>query len=66
MSELDRRPCGPLLFKLLMQKALIDTRATASLLRENLSSLDIYMHVDSQEQHRRLQQIRQGSRRMLR
>jgi len=36
-------PCGPLLFKLLMQKAVIDTRATASLLRENLSSLDTYM-----------------------
>lgn len=39
----DRRPSGPLLFKLLMQKAVIDTRATASLLRENLSSLDTYM-----------------------
>ena len=39
----DRRPCGPLLFKLLMQKAIIDTRATASLLRENLSSLDTYV-----------------------
>ena len=39
----NRKPCGPLLFKLLMQKAIIDTRATASLLRENLSSLDTYM-----------------------
>lgn len=39
----NRRPSGPLLFKLLMQKAVIDTRATASLLRENLSSLDTYM-----------------------
>jgi hypothetical protein len=39
----NHKPCGPLLFKLLMQKAIIDTRATASLLRENLSSLDTYM-----------------------
>jgi hypothetical protein len=39
----DSRPSGPLLFKLLMQKAIIDTRATASILRENLSSLDTYM-----------------------
>jgi hypothetical protein len=39
----DRTPSGPLLFKLLMQKAIIDTRATSSLLRENLSSLDTYM-----------------------
>lgn len=39
----DRRPSGALLFKLLMQKAVIDTRATASFLRENLSSLDTYM-----------------------
>jgi hypothetical protein len=39
----NRRACAALLFKLLMQKAIIDTRATASLLRENLSSLDTYM-----------------------
>jgi hypothetical protein len=39
----DRTPSGPLLFKLLMQKAIIDTRATSSLLRENLSSPDTYM-----------------------
>ena len=36
-------PCGPLLFKLLMQKAIIDTRATATMFRDNLSSLDTYM-----------------------
>jgi hypothetical protein len=39
----DHTPLGPLLFKLLMQKAIIDTRATSSLLHENLSSLDTYM-----------------------
>jgi hypothetical protein len=37
------KPSGPVLFKLLMQKATIDTRATASLLCKNLSSLDTYM-----------------------
>ncbi len=37
----DHTPLGPLLFKLLMQKAIIDTRATSSLLHENLSSLDV-------------------------
>jgi hypothetical protein len=41
----NKRPSGPLLFKLLMQKAVIDTRATASLLRKNLSSLDTHMSV---------------------
>jgi hypothetical protein len=41
----NTRPSGALLFKLLMQKAIIDTRATASLLRENLSSLDTHMSV---------------------
>jgi hypothetical protein len=35
--------CAALLFKLLMQKAIIDTHATANLLRKNLSSLNIYM-----------------------
>jgi hypothetical protein len=39
----NRHACAALLFKLLMQKAVIDTRATASLLRENLSSLNTYM-----------------------
>jgi hypothetical protein len=37
------RACAALLFKLLMQKAIINTRATASLFCENLSSLDTYM-----------------------
>ncbi len=36
-------PSGPLLFQLLMQKAIIDTWATSSLMRENLSNLDSYM-----------------------
>ena len=36
-------PSGLLLFKLLMQKAIIDTWATSSLMRENLSNLDSYM-----------------------
>jgi hypothetical protein len=39
----DCTPSGPILFKLLMQKAIIDMRATSSLLRENLSGLDTYM-----------------------
>ena len=34
---------GPLLFKLLIQKAIVDTRATASHMREQLTSLDAYM-----------------------
>ena len=41
--HIGQRPCATLLFKLLMQKAVIDTRATSSLLRENLSNLDTYM-----------------------
>lgn len=36
-------PCGPLLYKLLMQKAIVDIRATGSLLRSNLIELDSYM-----------------------
>jgi hypothetical protein len=35
--------CTALLFKLLMQKAIINTRVTASLLCKNLSSLNTYM-----------------------
>ena len=35
--------CGPLLFKLLMSKAAIDSRATVSHIRENLANLDSYM-----------------------
>ena len=35
--------CGPLLFKFLMTKAAIDSRASISYIRENLASLDTYM-----------------------
>ena len=35
--------CGPLLFKLLMSKAAIDSRATVSHICENLANLDSYM-----------------------
>mmetsp|Transcript_13527 Transcript_13527/g.16566 ORF Transcript_13527/g.16566 Transcript_13527/m.16566 type:complete len:395 (+) Transcript_13527:295-1479(+) len=35
-------PSGALLFKLLMQKAIVDTRATATMFRDDLSSLDAY------------------------
>jgi hypothetical protein len=34
---------GPILFKLLTQKAVVDTRSTTNYFRENLSSLDTYM-----------------------
>ena len=34
--------CGALLFKLLIHNAIIDTRSTASNIRENLSSIDTY------------------------
>ena len=48
VSEVDKYTvndikCGPLLFKLLMSKAVIDSRATVSHIRENLASLDTYM-----------------------
>ena len=36
-------PVGELLFKLMMQNSVIDTRATANYLRENLTNLDTYM-----------------------
>lgn len=36
-------PSGPFLFKLQMQKAIIDTRATSSLMKESMSNLDSYM-----------------------
>ena len=39
----DDTPVGELLFKLMMQKAIIDTRATATHLRENITNLDTYM-----------------------
>ena len=35
--------CGPLLYRYLMSKSAIDTRATLSHIRENLSNLDTYM-----------------------
>ena len=41
--HINNVPSGPLLFKLLMQKAIIDTWATSSLMRENLSNLDSYI-----------------------
>ena len=41
--HLDGVPSGTLLFKLLIQKATIDTWATSSLMRENLSNLHSYM-----------------------
>jgi hypothetical protein len=34
---------GPMLFKYIMQKAVVDTRATSSFFRENLTSLDSYI-----------------------
>lgn len=48
VSEMERYfvnqvPVGPLLFKLLMQKAIVDTRATSTHLRENLTNLDSYI-----------------------
>ena len=41
--KIDGRSSGSLYFKLLMQKAIVDTRATASHLRENLTNLDSYI-----------------------
>ena len=35
--------CGDIFFKILLQKSTIDTRATASNMREKLSSLDTYI-----------------------
>ena len=35
--------CGPLLFKFLMNKAAIDSRASITYIRENLAALDSYM-----------------------
>jgi hypothetical protein len=48
MSEADKytvdeKESGPLLFKLLMQTAVVDTVATAEFYRANLSSLDTYV-----------------------
>ena len=46
--SINGNPSGSLFYKLLMQKAIVDTRATASHLRENLTNLDSYIStVDS-------------------
>lgn len=39
----DRTPSGALLLKVLIRESHIDTNATVKIVRENLSSLDIYM-----------------------
>ena len=39
--QINHVPIGTLFFKLLMSKAVVDTRATASHMRENLTSLDV-------------------------
>ena len=39
----DKTPVGEFLFKLIINKAIIDTRATANHLRENITNLDTYM-----------------------
>ena len=39
----QQTPVGELLFKLLIQKATVDSRSTASHLRDNLATLDVYM-----------------------
>ena len=41
--QIDGRKCGPLLYKHLMNKAVVDTRATLSHIRENLANLDSYI-----------------------
>jgi hypothetical protein len=48
LSESDKwkvngKESGVLLFKIIMQKAVVDTRATSSFFRENLTSLDSYI-----------------------
>jgi hypothetical protein len=48
MSEADKytvngKESGPLLFKLLMQTAVVDTVATAEFYQANLSSIDTYI-----------------------
>ena len=42
---INQEPSGPLLFKLLVQKAVVDVRATASLMRTNLIELTKYMEL---------------------
>jgi hypothetical protein len=41
--HIRQHPCTTILFKLLMQKAVINTHETSSLLQESLSNLDTYM-----------------------
>ena len=48
VTELDKcmegeTPVGEQLFKLIIQKSVIDTWATATYLRDNLTNLDTYM-----------------------
>ena len=40
----DETPAGEFLFKLMMQNAVIDTRETATYLRDNLTNLDTCMY----------------------
>ena len=39
----DETPVGELLFKLMMNKAIIDTRVRSTHIKENLTNLDTYM-----------------------
>ena len=41
--EIGGVKCGPLLFKHLMMKAVVDKRATTSYIKENLADLDTYI-----------------------
>ena len=41
--HIDGKPDGPLLFKTIIMKAHVDTRATSTVIRMNLSSLDSYI-----------------------
>ena len=41
--HINNVPSGSLLFKHLMQKSIVDSRATVSMMKENLSNLDSYM-----------------------
>ena len=41
--HINHVPCGPLLYKLLLQKAIVDNRATSNLMRANLTELVPYM-----------------------
>ena len=41
--KINGTPCGPLLFKVLMQMSTVDTRVTVAHVRANLASLDSYI-----------------------